>query len=466
MSAYRNILKLSAWDMVAKAAYFVACLYLARILGVEHYGVWEFAISVMAYFLLIADLGIEVWATREAAKGGDIPALVGTVMPLRLMGAAGALGMLLVMLPFLPDFPQLRTVLVLFGLTLFLQAANLKWVFMGREHMATAGKGLALTQLVFAGGIVVMVKSPNDLMWAPILKGLGDLAAVSFFGRQFLSTYGLSLINFRLSESLGILRNALPMGVSNGLGLLSYNCDTLLLGFLSGPSAVGFYNAAYRPVTALLALPLTCFQGLFPILSRKHHEDRQGFIGTVRRSLGIAGLIAFPIGVSGLFLGVPVLDLLFGPAYRQANPALQILVWSAVLVILRGSYRQAFMACGRQTLDLRCAGMSAAFNLGLNVLLIPSYGIVGAASATVIGDCIWLTLAARYCNRYVVPVPILERLVKPLLASVLMGGTFLAFASFHWVSQAVFAWLVYLGSLWLMGEKEVRSWVMMVRPAV
>lgn len=74
MSSYRNILKLSAWDMVAKAAYFLACLYLARIMGVEHYGVWEFAISVMAYCLLIADLGMEVWATRETTKGGDISA--------------------------------------------------------------------------------------------------------------------------------------------------------------------------------------------------------------------------------------------------------------------------------------------------------------------------------------------------------------------------------------------------------
>ncbi len=141
-------------------------------------------------------------------------------------------------------------------------------------------------------------------------------------------------------------------------------------------------------------------------------------------------------------------------------------MWSAVLVILRGSYRQAFMACGRQTLDLRCAGISAAFNLGLNVLLIPPYDIIGAATATVIGDCIWLTLAALYCNRYVVPVSVLARLSKPLVAAVLMGGAFIAFASFHWVSQAVLAWLVYLVSLWLMGEKEVRSWFMMVRLAI
>lgn len=457
MSSYRNILQLSVWDMVAKASYFLASLYLARVLGVEQFGIWEFAIAIGGYGLLVADLGMDVWATREATRDVDIPTLVGTVVPVRFLGAVGGSAMLLAILPFLPDFPQLRTMLVLLGLTFFLQAANLKWVFMGQEHMATAGKGLALAQVVFAVGIMAIVRSPSDVLWAPVLKGLGDLAAVSFFGKKFFSQYRFGCARFRFSGGLRVLRHALPMGVSNGLGLLSYNCDTLLLGFLSGSSAVGLYNAAYRPVTALLALPLTYFQGLFPLLSRKYHGDTQGFIGTLERSLSLAGVMAFPFGVSGMFLGGPILEWVFGPAFRQANAALQILVWSAVLVILRGSYRQAFIAAGRQTLDLRCAGISTAFNLGLNVLLIPPYGIVGAAAATVIGDGIWLTLAAVYCNRYVVPLPLLKRVVKPLVASVIMGGSFMALASFHWVSQAVFAWLVYLGSLWLTGVKEVRS---------
>lgn len=466
MSAFRNILQLSVWDMLAKAVYFLACVSLARTLGVDQYGVWEFAVSVAAYGLLFADLGMEIWATREATKGVNIPALVGIVIPLRLLGAMVASGILLSLLPFLPDFSQLRIVLMLLGLTLFLQAVNLKWVFMGRARMAIAGKGLALAQVVFASGIIVIATSPSDLIWVALLKALGDLAAVTFYGKQFISTYQFSRADFRWHGGLGILRNTLPVGASNALGLLSYNCDSLLLGFLSGPHAVGLYNAAYRPVTALLALPLTYFQGLFPLLSRRHHEDEQSFSILLKRSLGIAGVMAFPIGISGMFLGPAILELLFGPAFGPANAALEILVWSAVLVILRGSYRQAFIASDHQTLDLRCGGISTAFNIGLNILLIPPYGIVGAAVATVIGDGIWLILASMYCNRYVVRVPLLTHLSKPLAAAIMMGCSFMALAPFHWIWQALVAWFIYLGLLWLMGEKEVRYWMMTVRAAI
>ncbi len=60
MNPLTNIFKLSLWDFAAKTAYFLAFIYLARVLGVSSYGVLEFAISVIAYFLLIAEGGLEV----------------------------------------------------------------------------------------------------------------------------------------------------------------------------------------------------------------------------------------------------------------------------------------------------------------------------------------------------------------------------------------------------------------------
>jgi O-antigen/teichoic acid export membrane protein len=76
--------------------------------------------------------------------------------------------------------------------------------------------------------------------------------------------------------------------------------------------------------------------------------------------------------------------------------ALQILSWSAVLVILRGTFRQAFNAAGRQRLDFACAATSVGANLALNALLIPRYGIPGAATATLVSEGIWFGSAVRF----------------------------------------------------------------------
>ena len=101
-----NILKLSAWDFLAKTAYFLTFIFLARTLGVSSYGVLEFALSVMMYFYLLADCGLELWATRESAKTEDISPLIKKVLPLRLLLAGLAFILLLGLLNIFPDFPS------------------------------------------------------------------------------------------------------------------------------------------------------------------------------------------------------------------------------------------------------------------------------------------------------------------------------------------------------------------------
>jgi len=83
VSPFRNILRLSVGDFLAKTLNFLAFVYLARVLGVASYGVLEFASSILTYFLLLADGGLELWATREAAEGRDLRELAARVVPLR-----------------------------------------------------------------------------------------------------------------------------------------------------------------------------------------------------------------------------------------------------------------------------------------------------------------------------------------------------------------------------------------------
>src|SRR3954466_365958 len=91
MSPFRNVLKLSIGDFVAKAAYFLAFVYMAQKLGVSGYGVLEFALAIRTYLLLLADAGLELWAIREAAKGVDVSMLVARILPARLVLAVFAL---------------------------------------------------------------------------------------------------------------------------------------------------------------------------------------------------------------------------------------------------------------------------------------------------------------------------------------------------------------------------------------
>ncbi len=459
MNAFRNILRLSVGDFIAKTLYFLSFVYLARVLGVDSYGVLEFALSLQTYLLLLADGGLEFWATREAAQGRDIRQLVAQVAPLRFGLAIGAFGLLLAVLPLFPDYSQLSLILVLFATTLLVQAVSVKWVFMSQEQMVQVATGLMIAQLVFALAVFGLVRQPAHVVWVPLLRLAGDLAMEGYFWRRFFRQYGRLRFSLSWQGARNILPSSSVMGISQGLGLLSYNFDTVLLGFMVGTSAVSWYNAAYRPITALLAMPVTYFLGLFPALSRTYAEGQDAFREIVTRSLRLVSIFAAPVGVGGLFLAKPMILLLFGSAYANSIPTLQILAWSAALVIMRGTFRQGLNAAGRQAVDVRCASLAVGLNVILNILLIPHYGIIGAATATVITDFIWLALLLFSFSRYVMPVNLLPFLWQPAVAAGVMSVCFLATEPLFWPVRAFAGGVVYFGVLFLLGETEVWSWV-------
>jgi O-antigen/teichoic acid export membrane protein len=463
MSAFRNILRLSVGDFIAKSLNFLACVYLARTLGVEGYGVLEFAISILTYFLLFADGGLELWATREAASGVDIRCLVARIVPLRFALALGSFAFLLVVLVFLPNYPALGTVMTLFGLTLFVQAVNLKWVFMGQERMTPVAAGLVIAQIVFALAIFLVVHNPRAIIWVPILRLVSDLAMAAYFASLFVKTHSNLRLKFTLRNPGAALRPALTLGTSHGLATLNYNFDTIVIGLMLSPMMVGLYNAAYKPVTVLLAMPTTYFIGLFPALSRAHAQNQESFREIATRSFGLAALGAVPLGIGAFFLAAPIIKFLFGPAYADAAMVLQILSWSAVLVILRGTFRQSLNAAGKAGLDLRCAGSAVLLNVILNLLFIPRYGIIGAAVATLISEVHWFSLAYYYFTHHIVRLRLLPLLLQPIMAACVMGLFLVLTQSWFWGARFVGGLAVYLGMLLLLGQKELRLGLRLLR---
>ena len=445
-SPFRNILRLATGDLISKATSFFAFVYLARILGVTSFGVLEFAGSVLAYLLLIADCGFEMWGTREAATSRDIPALAARVVPIRLLLACCSFVLLLIVLPLFPHYPSLRVVLVIYGLSVFAQALSLKWVFVGREQMSGVARGLVIGQLVFAALVVAFIHSPAGLVWAPAFKLLGDLVTAAYFGRWFVRTYGRLALNMSLRGARAILKPAFTIGFSLAMGLLNYNFDAVLLGFLKGPTVVGWYNAAYKLLLVGLGGALAYFAGLFPALSRLYVENRKEFALLVRRTAELWLTFVVPLVVAGTFLAPPVIRLLYGAAYDNSVAPFRILLWSAALVMLRWVYMDSLRATGHQALDVRCAITSATLNVALNVLLIPRYGMIGAASATVTADVIWFVMSCYYFRRARLAENAFPPVWGPLLGGAAMCGVLWFTPAFDWPWRLVLSLVVYLAA--------------------
>jgi O-antigen/teichoic acid export membrane protein len=443
-SPFKNILRLATGDLLAKATSFFAFVYLARILGVAGFGVLEFAGSVLAYLLLIADGGLEMWGTREAANADNIPALAGRVLPLRLLLASISFALLLAVLPFFPNYPYLKPVLLIYGLSVFAAAVNLKWIFIGQQRMTGVARGLVIAQVLFAALVLIFVHKPIALLWVPVFRLVGDSASAIYFAMWYRREYRQLALSLRLRGVGAVLKPALTIGASLAMGLLNYNFDSVLLGFLRGPTIVGWYNAAYKLLIVGISVALSYFTGLFPLLSRTYSTDRQRFRQLVRGTTELWLTSMVPLVVAGTFLADPAVQFLYGSAYARSAAPFRILVWSAAFVVLRWVYMDSLRATGHQNLDLRCAITSACLNVGLNIALIPRFGMIGAASATVFADVVWLVMSYYYFRQAVLPDEPLQPLAAPLLGGVTMCVVLWFSHPLNWIVQLLLSLTIYL----------------------
>jgi len=464
VSPFRKILTLSAGDFLAKGLYFLAFIYLAHKLGVASYGALEFAISLRTYLLMLADGGLEMWSIREASKSTDIRGLVARLVPFRLMLAVAGFSLLMGLLWIIPDNPNLHRILPAFGLTVIAQSVSLKWAFMGQQLMSKVAVGLMCSQFVFAMGVFALVRTPEDIVWVPLSWLVGELVIVGYFWRSFIRSHGRPVFSVHPRGIISALRPAFTMGAAHAVSLINYTFDSVLIGIMLGPGSLGWYAAAYKPVTAALTIPASYFMGLFPTLSRSYAENRSRFHSLIGRSLRLTALVSLPFGVTASILAAPLIDFLFGPNYLPGVPALQLLAWSVVLVTLRGNFRQGLIAAGKQRLDLLCAVIAVSANIVFNLILVPLYGIAGAAVATLCSELLWLFLSAILFSKYVGPLTSLTALLRPCGAAAFMGICMVVSEPLYWMVRGALGGLVYIAILGLLREPELMARLPLRKP--
>jgi O-antigen/teichoic acid export membrane protein len=289
------------------------------------------------------------------------------------------------------------------------------------------------------------------------------MVLAGYFALRFVQQHGALRLRIHRSDVQTVLVPALTIGASTALSMINYNFDSAMLGFLAGPAAVGWYGAAYKPVTVVLAMPLTYFMGMFSVLSATYARDTAAFRRIFFQSLRLSASVALPIGVGGTLLAQPIIVFLFGPSYTPAVPVLKLLVWSAVLVILRAPFRHGITAPGHFGVDLRCAIVSAGLNVAFNIVLIPRYGMLGAATATLAAELIWLLLVVNRVNHYGLNANPIRLLSKPLLAALAMAATLYLTPPLFWMLRGAIACAVYGGVLLAVSGGDRQEWLAMLK---
>lgn len=439
---------------------FAVSVYLARILGPELFGQVGFSLAVLAYFILLTDGGLQALGTREvAAERGTVGQLAGRVLAIR--GTLTVLSLLVIVSCaslFTPSAATAR-LLIIFSLALVPMAANLSWVFRGKERMKIVGFSELLQIGAYLLLLLLLVRGPGQILLVPVVFVAGHgLAAVLLWG-GYLRNWGRPRFVGSAGGHIAMLRTAFPVVLTLFLHQVYFNFDTLMLGFMRSEREVGLYNATYRIIFAVIALNTVLMEAVYPTFSKLFRDGTAALRRLLEKSLSISFILALPVGIGGTVLARPLILALYGPEYEESALALQLLVWSAVLAFLGANYGYCLVACGRQKILAWSAAAGALVNVALNLWLIPRYGIPGACLATVISQALMLLCeGAAFIKQVARALPSAGLAFKAVLSGLVMGLVLLL------LQDRVQVWLVvaagaviYAGLFWLLARRGLRN---------
>jgi polysaccharide transporter, PST family len=385
-SLRKNIAALFAVQIASYAAPLVTLPWLTRVLGASGFGRLSFCVAVTSYFVLFADYGFNLSATRQIAVHWDDRArrskIFWNTMTVKMLLAAAGLPCLLLLTLCVHRLGEEQSLLLINYLTVLGTVLTPTWYFLGTERQAILSGITIAVRVISVPAIFLLVRSIKDIQVAALIPSsmtvVGGLLCLAYL----MTDKQLDRMQVDRDELVATLRDGWHLFVSTASISLYQATNTVVLGLVAGSAAVGHYSAAEKVIQACQGLLVPISQSVFPRVSRLMQESRDAAFALIRKVLKIQGSAALALSLLLFALAPPLIRFLYGPGYEET---IDVLRWLAVLPFLIGLSNvfgvQTMMAMGMNQLVSRILVIAGALNVVTLFVLTHWFGAVGAAMA-------------------------------------------------------------------------------------
>ena len=455
MSVVRRIATNSLYQLFGKlivlAVSLITVALLARHLGVSAYGTYTIAMAYSQLYAIMGDLGIGIYLLKRlsASESADsaVQKLLGSAAESRVVTAIGGSLLAIGITYFLPYGSGQRHLIAVAIIAVVLQMVNSLFitVFQARLEMRYAALGDIAARVITLSLVILALYEHQGVaavIAAQIVGNLANLGITYWFAQRFIRpTYSFDPRQWQL-----IIRSSLLIGISSILSYIYFKTDTFLLSILpilghTNAVEVGLYGAAYKFVDVLIIVPGVFLGTIFPLFSNalasQEHDKARLLIDRSFQVMLTAGFIS----CTGLYIFADFLiGFVAGGNFAAAAAPLRILAFAIPLNFVGATFSYALLALERQRSLAYLYGGAAVFNVLANLISIPHYSYLAAATTTVMTECIvtaggaWL-LHAYYPIRF----RVLESGALVVLIGVIALVTYLIPAHLIYFRAAVFS---------------------------
>jgi PST family polysaccharide transporter len=365
----------------------VVGVLVARYLGPELFGKWNYAIAFISLVSALATLGLDQIVVKHLLdKTEDENVLLGTAFYLRLIGSFFSTLIVVCYFLFVKNDTLLLLVAVLTSLNLWFQTFDV--IDLKNQSVLESKKTVLVKNSIFVVISVVklfFVYFEYSLLYFVIL-GLLEFILVALGLILYYGIDNFKKWKFEIDYCVILLKQAWPLILSGIVIMMYMRLDQIMIGEMIGDLGVGLYSVSTRFTELWYFIPSIFSTSFFPKLVEKFNLNRNNYHELCLKLFKLLFAISFSIAIFFTFFSDFIINFLYGKEYEMSVFALQLSIWTGVSVFWGVAAGNMLVIENLNKHNLIKSIQGLLLNVILNILLIPKYGINGAAVATLISQ--------------------------------------------------------------------------------
>ncbi|MFA6383563.1 MAG: flippase [Parcubacteria group bacterium] len=369
--------------------------FITRYLGKEGFGDYATVLAFLSFFASVADLGLYSISTREISRlGADEEKIIGNIFSLRIISSLAILAVSPVVVFFF-DYPWAVKEGIMVAAASFVFSSGyqvLNGVFQKNLAMDRVAVGELIGKIVQVLVVVIAVKMDLGFNWiigSLLFNMIASFLIVFFWSKKY--------IRFRMRFDFGywkiFLKESLPLGIGSVIVFVYFKMDTILLSILKTNADVGIYNAAYKVLENLTFFPAMIAGLILPIMANTIFHDKKKFKEISDKTFKFFVLMTTPLVIGTLFLANGVIGLIGGGQFADSSNVLRILVFAIAAIFFSMFFNNILIAGNEQRKLTYIWIFAACVNVTANLIFIPKFSYMAAASISVATEFLVALLA-------------------------------------------------------------------------
>ncbi len=422
----KNTIFIAISQVFIKVINFIFIVFLARLIGAQDFGKYSFVMVLFGMLSLLANFGFDTLIIRDIARNRSLSSTYfWNSLFIKVAVSLFILSIISVLFGFtsiISDAVKRNCLLISCFILFFNCVTQTMWSFTDAyEKMQyhsilnvfyNFGRMIIGLTLIFMGYGLIM-----------LFLGLLLVEILVLISTALVTDKAIKLprmgINFNIIGEL--ITKSWPFALLGFLGLIYFRVDILILSWLKGDEAVGWYNAAYGLLFGLMFIPDSLITALFPVMSRYHKSSEEALKMIYQRSVKYLFILGLPLAVGMVILADSIILLFYGKVYVNSIVALRILGVALFFVFINAPLGRALFSINKQKIVLLLSLVTVSANIVLNFLMIPKLSYIGASIATVISEILSSLIFFSLLTRFSFRSDIFKIALKPFIACFLMS---------------------------------------------